>query len=206
MSFKFNRTTFFIFFFLLLRYPDGEILAAIAEANKFFSCQDVINVRAPSSGQRLDKPVPSSCYSSKVLRQMGYDIERFALESIFNALDGPNWKRRDNWLSGKPLNEWLGVKCKDVYTSSRVVKINLRSNGLSGTIPKSICFLELLDSLDLSFNDIKGSAGEFLAYNPGLKDVWLGNNTLMDEISDASGQLKVKVVKRFPSILIRFDA
>ena len=150
--------------------------------------------------------MPSSSYSSKVLRQLGFDIERFALETIFNALDGPNWKRRDNWLSGKPLNEWLGVKCKDVHTSSRVVKINLRSNGLSGEIPKSICFLELLDTLDLSFNDIKGSAGEFLAYNPGLKDVWLGKNTLIDEISDTSGQLKLKTVNRFPSILIRFDA
>ena len=35
--------------------------------------------------------------------------ERAALVALYNATDGPNWSRRDNWLTDQPLSTWYGV-------------------------------------------------------------------------------------------------
>ena len=36
-----------------------------------------------------------------------------ALVALYNATDGENWSRSDNWLSNAPLGEWEGVTTND---------------------------------------------------------------------------------------------
>ena len=36
----------------------------------------------------------------------GPSTDREALVALYNATDGPNWHRRDNWLSDMPIGDW----------------------------------------------------------------------------------------------------
>ena len=39
----------------------------------------------------------------------GPAADRAALVALYNATDGPNWEKSDNWLSDEPLSEWYGI-------------------------------------------------------------------------------------------------
>ena len=39
-----------------------------------------------------------------------HDHDREALEAVYDATDGPNWHKADNWLTDAPLGEWSGVR------------------------------------------------------------------------------------------------
>ncbi len=108
--------------------------------------------------------------------------EREALVAIYNALDGPNWKRRDNWCSDRPLNEWNGVMTD--YTG-HVYYLDIEQNGLNGAIPKEITKLSALKTLK-----IEESNGVITDYSPifdltsleslsfGIGDYWTEYNEI----------------------------
>lgn len=61
------------------------------------------------------------------------DDQRNKLMAIFDALDGGNWKRNDNWGIGDPCFQgWFGLVCD---CEGNVVRISLVDNALSGTVP-----------------------------------------------------------------------
>ena len=74
------------------------------------------------------------------------ETDREALVALYNATDGQNWNRSDNWLSDLPLGEWRGVTTND---DGRVIRMNLRGYGLSGEIPAELGSLSNLFDLDL---------------------------------------------------------
>ena len=41
------------------------------------------------------------------------ETDREALVALYNATDGANWPRNENWLSDVPLGEWQGVTTDD---------------------------------------------------------------------------------------------
>ena len=92
--------------------------------------------------------------------QTNTPTDRDALVTLYNATSGDNWANNDNWLSDKPLGEWHGV---DVDDSGGVVRLNLSSNRLTGTIPGELGSLSNLKSLDLSSNELTGIPGEWAA-------------------------------------------
>ena len=75
-------------------------------------------------------------------------LEREALVAIYNALNGPNWSRNDNWLSDLPVDEWYGVETNE---SGSVVGLSFMSNddNIKGNIPDEIYNLINLESLFL---------------------------------------------------------
>ena len=75
--------------------------------------------------------------------------ERGALIALYEATDGANWKRSDNWLSDAPLSDWYGVTTD---ASGRVTELRLRNNGLSGPLP-DLSLLSNLTSLVLIDNN-----------------------------------------------------
>eukprot|EP00984_Skeletonema_dohrnii_P010749 scaffold4227_cov78-Skeletonema_dohrnii-CCMP3373.AAC.1 len=81
-------------------------------------------------------------------------VERNALSDFYDSTKGAEWTDSTNWLDENEHCDWHGVIC-DV--SNRVIKLELRNNGLSGRLRESIKDLTLMDVLDLSDNDIKGS-------------------------------------------------
>lgn len=58
--------------------------------------------------------------------------QRGALEALYYALDGDNWARKRNWLSGEDIRTWQGITCDD---EGYITKINLRINCLKGVLP-----------------------------------------------------------------------
>ena len=65
-----------------------------------------------------DAPVPATAPPAA---SGSAETDREALVAIYNATDGENWNRSDNWLSDAPLDEWEGVTTDD---EGRVTKLN----------------------------------------------------------------------------------
>ena len=69
-----------------------------------------------------------------------------ALIDLAESTSYKHWTARDGWLkSGVSVCVWFGVTCK----KDRVVKLQLQSNNLSGSVPASIEGLTQLSVLDL---------------------------------------------------------
>ena len=86
--------------------------------------------------------------------------ERGALIALYEATDGDNWYRSDNWLSDAPLDSWYGVTAEG--RAEHVTRLSLGHNNLNGTLP-----------------DLRALAN--------LKKLWLGSNFLHGPLPDLSG-------------------
>ena len=77
------------------------------------------------------------------------ETDRQALEAIYKALGGEDWKKKGNWLSNHPLHSWEGVKTN---AEGRVIRLYLGLNNLTGEIPEEMFRLTDLEHLDLGAN------------------------------------------------------
>ena len=62
----------------------------------------------------------------------GADSDRAALEALYEATGGGNWKDDTNWGTDADLDDWYGV---ETYSDGRVSDLLLRDNNLSGELP-----------------------------------------------------------------------
>ena len=86
--------------------------------------------------------------------------ERAALIALHDATDGANWTNKTNWGSGdKPVGEWHGVTAD---ANGSVTALDLRSNGLNGTIPAALGKLSKLTTLYLGGNALRGCVPDAL--------------------------------------------
>mmetsp|Transcript_22199 Transcript_22199/g.62991 ORF Transcript_22199/g.62991 Transcript_22199/m.62991 type:complete len:1352 (+) Transcript_22199:327-4382(+) len=112
------------------------------------------------------------------MRDSGYLRQRFALATMYYAmqgLDDRRWDYSDAWLS--ELNEclWLGVQCnnQDVVNS-----LALDTNNVYGTLPTEIAKLDGLAALSLSRNHLSGNFPTEIFSLPRLKELRLYANQL----------------------------
>ena len=112
--------------------------------------------------------------------------DRDVLVVLYEATDGPNWIKNDNWLTDTPLGEWHGV-----YTdaSGRVQVLYLWSNGLTGEIPSELDGLANLEELEMYGNALTGEIPPELGNLANLKRLELGSNALTGEIPAELGGL-----------------
>ena len=99
-------------------------------------------------------------------------VDRAALESLYHATDGPNWRNSDGWLTDAPLDEWYGVTTYE----GRVVELALLDNGLRGELPEELGHLIGLRVLDLRWNRLGGTIPISLTYLIELEDLRLTSN------------------------------
>ena len=78
-------------------------------------------------------------------------LEREALVSFYNSLDGSSWTNNTNWCSGAPVGEWYGVTTDG---DGFVTNINLAYNNLQGHLPEQLKTLQSLEGLSLQGNNI----------------------------------------------------
>ena len=117
---------------------------------------------------------------------MGPSPDRETLIAIYNATDGPNWTRQDNWLSEAPINTWQGITTNDM---DRVTKVHLGGVGMAGSIPAEFGQLAHLDSLKIEANDLTGSIPAELSQLDRLVMMNLSGNRLTGAIPVELGQL-----------------
>ncbi len=134
------------------------------------------------------QPPPSTPPPPTIRPPSPLRVERDALVALYNAMGGDSWKRRDNWLTSAPVEDWHGV---DVHPGSgRVHTIDLRDNGLSGSIPPEIENFESMVFLSLNDNSLGGSIPPELGELSTLEHLWLGGNELTGPIPPRIENLK----------------
>ena len=80
--------------------------------------------------------------------------DREILAVLYEATDGPNWTRSDNWLTDAPLGDWYGVR---VDNQGRAIVLGLGDNNLAGPMVPELGFLANLTSLNLGGNALTGT-------------------------------------------------
>ena len=83
--------------------------------------------------------------------------ERNALRDFYESAKGREWTKSDLWLDPYESHcSWHGVECqRNKNGENATYKLNLTSNGLSGTLSKNISMLRSIKILDLADNDLK---------------------------------------------------
>ncbi len=113
--------------------------------------------------------------------------DRHVLEALYDNTTGPNWEKDTNWKSDRPLDDWYGVTAD---TRDRVLRLDLRSNGLTGTIPAALGSLESLMELNLDANGLTGSIPPELGNLEALQVLGLWANELTGSIPPELGSLE----------------
>ena len=109
----------------------------------------------------------------------GPAADRAALVALYNATDGPNWEKSDNWLSDEPLSEWYGITT-DI--TGRVTELGLGDNNLNGMLPAELGNLSSLTSLNLRYNPLSGRIPAELGNLGNLRALRLYGTDLSGEI------------------------
>ncbi len=81
------------------------------------------------------------------------EIDKEALEALYNATNGSAWTRSDGWLDDENLDRWHGVRTDSI---GRVSGLDLSGNGLSGQIPGALGRLASLTELRIHNNALEG--------------------------------------------------
>ena len=100
--------------------------------------------------------------------------DRAALEALYDATNGANWSRNDNWLTSEPLGNWYGV---GTDSAGRVTTLYLWDNGLAGSIPAEFGNLINLTYLDLGHDELTGSIPAEFGNLINLQELFLWNES-----------------------------
>ncbi|MYD46302.1 MAG: hypothetical protein F4W92_08125 [Gammaproteobacteria bacterium] len=110
--------------------------------------------------------------------------DREALEAIYHATGGDEWKHNEGWLTKAPLEDWYGLR----LNNGRVIYLELNDNNLTGEIPEDINSLEELAVLDLRWNSLTGGL-ENLKDLPKIRVLKLSANNFSGAIPASMGTL-----------------
>ena len=113
--------------------------------------------------------------------------DRAALAAFYNATDGPNWSRSDNWLTDAPLAEWYGVR---IDAQGRVSHLQLADNSVGGRLPAELGHLTALAELDLSHNRLAGAIPPEIGNLVNLERLRVRRNQLTGSIPAQLGNLR----------------
>ncbi len=187
---------------------DGALSAAsyrhsgLAEGVTYYYSVRAVNAEGEMSewSEQVSATVPG------ILRVPEVPEQRAALVALYEATDGPNWRKNDNWLTESPIVTWHGVSTDHL---GNVTGLFLQNNGLRGELPELGAFTSLTN-LNLGINELSGSIPDLSALTSlsslalhqnqltgpvpdlsaltGLRGLYLDNNQLTGPLPDLSAQ------------------
>ncbi len=115
---------------------------------------------------------------------------RLALEALYNATNGPNWRRNTNWMTDAPLDDWYGVRAEVLGDGEDAVySLDLNSNIMRGAIPPELGDLAHMRELDLAGNLLDGPIPPELGNLSSLQILDLSDNRLRGPLPSELGNL-----------------
>ena len=110
--------------------------------------------------------------------------DRDVLVTLYNATGGPEWGRKDNWLTDKSLNTWSGIVTD---AEGYITEIFLPWNNLTDSIPPELGELARLEVLALYGNNLTGRIPPELGKLTKVRDLSLSSNKLEGPIPPEIG-------------------
>jgi len=101
-----------------------------------------------------------------------------SLITLYDSTNGDDWDDNTGWKQTDTPCSWYGITC----TGSNVTEIDLRRNGLTGTLP-DLTHLPQLDTLYLVDNEIGGTVPNFSSL-PELTHLVISINSFTGEVPD----------------------
>ena len=95
-----------------------------------------------------------------------------------------------DWSADIPISDWQGITLQG--NPARVMWLNIRAEGLGGSIPSELGRLSSLTYLNLRDNNLKGFIPSELGNLTNLKVLGLNNNELRGQIPDLSDLTKLE--------------
>ena len=136
----------FSIIFTSFQEPEGEddfvIVSGLNYGTQYFAR---VQVRYQSG----DVSDYSNTIAVQTLVDPNTELDSLALVAIYEATNGDSWSNNSNWKTGR-LSNWFGVTIED----ARVIRLDLPSNNLRGSIPAISEGLSALISLDFSGNEL----------------------------------------------------
>jgi hypothetical protein len=172
--------------------PTGIVLSSTTTANPTFTAPEVSantnynfslvvnngNVNSPA-----DEVLITVLKCSNPRQQ-----DSLALVALFKSTDGPNWTKKNNWLTGT-LNFWEGV----LMNNGRVNYLSLgdypTSIGLKGQLPSELSGLSEIYAISLSNNKLTGTLPSSWAKLAKLEGIYLESNQLTGQLPDSWSSL-----------------
>ena len=133
---------------------------------------------------RVDAASAPCTFSATFAPLPSQTTERTILIALYNSTNGANWSNKTNWLGAVGTEcTWFGVLCD--ATGARVVRIDLNSNNLRGSLPP-IAGLTALQHFNVSLNQLTGSVPALTGMT-SLESFKLTNNRFTGVLPDLSG-------------------
>ena len=146
----------------------------------------VVTIQNKDASLKLEYKITQEANASVQLQ-----VEREALISIYNALDGDNWINNENWCSDKPVGEWFGVV---VNENGFVRLLQLEGNNLHGSLSPEIGNLRYLDAINIKENPGVQSVPDELAECANLVSMLLPQITeLPDNMSSMTNLTELNI-------------
>ena len=111
---------------------------------------------------------------------------RDILIELYKATGGPDWNNDHNWLTDAPMASWYGVEADG---AGRVFGLNLRENGLTGSLPRELGYLEDLRGLRIADNSLAGAIPAEFGRLENLTVLDASRNALSGSIPTGLGDL-----------------
>ncbi|MEQ8714565.1 MAG: T9SS type A sorting domain-containing protein [Cyclobacteriaceae bacterium] len=112
------------------------------------------------------------------------ELDSMALVALYESTDGENWYETENWLTND-IGTWYGVE----ITDSRVTKVVLNGNNLSGLVPTQLTDISKLNYLDLSDNPLESPVLSYISELPNIEYVNFSYCNLEEEFPQGLHEL-----------------
>eukprot|EP00547_Thalassionema_nitzschioides_P016852 CAMPEP_0194241774 /NCGR_PEP_ID=MMETSP0158-20130606/7527_1 /TAXON_ID=33649 /ORGANISM="Thalassionema nitzschioides, Strain L26-B" /LENGTH=551 /DNA_ID=CAMNT_0038976727 /DNA_START=62 /DNA_END=1713 /DNA_ORIENTATION=- len=172
------------------------------------SAFDLVISRSPQAeGKLLDQSTPQYEALRWVTEKAQFDpsfytdyrlLQQYSLVTFFLSTGSiSSWENHGGWLEASDECEWHGVECgaKGSGFENMVTRIQLTSNGISGSLPNDLAILSSsLSSLVLEDNSLSGAIPDDIGQLMLLTDLNLSGNQLIGNLPEVIGELESLVL------------